>query len=235
MKLDIQKELRKYASAERKTTSEYFFKTGDGCYAEWDKFIGVSMPNIRKVAKIFNDIKLVDIKSLLKSEIHEDRLCVLVILSERSKKGDREEREKNARFYLKHKKHVNNWDLVDVSAHYILGQYILDNADKRDILDELVVSKNLWDRRIAIVSTWIMIRHNRIDEILYLAEKVLSDKEDLIHKATGWMLREAWKKQPKRVEDFLKKNYQNIPRTVLRYTIERMEEDKRKYFLNMKK
>jgi len=227
----IQKELRKYSSINRKEKSEYFFKTDNGGYSEHDKFIGVSMPNIRCIAKKFIDMSLLDVASLLHSEIHEDRLCALVILSEQSKKANKLERSKITKCYLKNKKWVNNWDLVDVSAHYILGNYILDNPEKRGILDTLVISKNMWDRRIAIVSTWIMNRTGKIDETLILSEKLLEDKEDLIHKAVGWMLREAWKKEPERVEDFLKQHYNRLPRTTLRYAIERMEEGKRKIFL----
>ena len=227
----IQKELRKYSSVARKKKNEYFFKTDDGCYSEHDKFIGVRMPDIRKVAKEFEDSNFQEIQLVLRSEIHEDRLCSLVILVNKSKKGNTRERAKITKFYLKNTKYVNNWDLVDASAHYILGQYILDNPSERTILDKLVVSKNIWKRRIAIVSTWIMNREGQIDETLRLSKKLLNDKEDLIHKAVGWMLREAWKKNPAKVEKFLKTNYEKIPRTALRYAIERMEEGERKQFL----
>lgn len=225
------KDLRKYSSAKRKTSNQWFFKTDDGCYSAHDKFIGVSVPNTRKVAKIYADLPLVDVKELLYSEIHEDRLCALIILVNKYKNTDLSEQEKIVKFYLKHKKYVNNWDLVDASAHYILGQYILDHPKERVILDKLVVSKSLWDRRIAIVSTWIINREGKISETLYLSKQLLSDEEDLIHKAVGWMLREAWKKDAQRVENFLKDNYVDLPRTTLRYAIERMEEKKRRKFL----
>lgn len=231
MKSAIQKELRKYASAERIGKSEYFFKTDEGGYSADDKFIGVRMPHVRLVAKQFFKATFSDIKHLLHSEIHEDRLCALVILSERAKKAKPLELERIVMFYIKHKKQVNNWDLVDLSAHYILGQYILDNPKERYILDTLVSSQNIWDRRIAMVSTWVMNRAGYIDETLYLAEKLLEDQEDLIHKAVGWMLREAWKKDSERVESFLKKHYERLPRTTLRYAIEKIEPIKRKRFL----
>ncbi len=227
----LQKELRKYASKERKEKNEYFFKTGEGEYSNFDTFIGVSMPDIRKVAKQFHDISYNELQDIISSDVHEDRLCALVLLAERSKQTGNDERKTITTFYLKNTKYINNWDLVDVSAHYVLGNYILDNPDQRKILDKLVVSKNTWERRIAMVSTWIMIRKQGIDEALYLAEKLLDDDHDLMHKAVGWMLRESWKKQPERVEDFLKRQYDRLPRTTLRYAIERMKESKRKRFL----
>ncbi len=227
-------ELRKFSSLVREEKNRYFFKTGIGGYSENDKFIGVSVPDNRKISNRFLSLSFSQLEILLHSEIHEERLSALIILSERAKKAkkrDRKELEILTMFYLKNKQYVNNWDLVDTSAHYILGNYILEYPEKRIILDKLVISDNLWERRVAIVSTWVMIRENKIDETIYLAEKLLSDKEDLIHKAVGWMLREAWKKDSKIVESFLYLHYSKIPRTTLRYTIERMEKERRISFL----
>jgi 3-methyladenine DNA glycosylase AlkD len=253
----IKKELRKYASVERKKTNEWFFKTGKGEYGEGDVFIGVRVPNLRKIAKQFSEVDLEILQKLLYSEIHEERLLALLILVEQNKQavkqGDKKFQKKIVNFYLKHQDQVNNWDLVDLSAHYILGQAILDGIKKESLLDEMAVSKNLWTRRKAIIATWIIIRKENIKPTLRLSKKLLRDKEDLMHKAVGWMLREAWKlgeinkkqnfsqarfaknkkgqKAQKQIERFLIKNYNKLPRTVLRYAIERMSGQKRKRFL----
>jgi len=227
----IQKILRKHASKNRKATNERFFKMGKGEYSAHDIFIGVSMPDLRRVAADFSDVTYELIKETLYSDIHEDRTCALIILVNRYKKSDHKERKRIVQFYLKHKNQINNWDLVDVSAPYIIGQYILDNPKERAILDKLVISKNMWHRRIAIVATLTLNRAGKITETLHLSEKLLDDVEDLTHKAIGWMLREAWKQDAPAVEAFIKKHYDRIPRTTLRYAIERMEESKRKRFL----
>ena len=229
---DVKKELKKYASAKRKKSNEWFFKTGKGEYGEGDKFVGVSLSGIRKVSKKYSDINIAELKKLLCSKIHEERLVALLILVDQFKKSDDKNKSKIFKFYLKNKVQINNWDLVDVSAHKIVGEYILENPKEKTILIKLAVSKSLWDRRIAIISTLAFIREDKISETLRLSKKLLSDKEDLMHKATGWMLREAWKKDSEKVEEFLIKNYNKLPRTTLRYTIERMEETKRKKFLH---
>ncbi len=234
-KINLTNELRSYASAERKKTNEWFFKTGKGEYGEGDIFLGVRVPNIRKVTKNNLDINLVQLQKNIKSKFHEVRLCSILILVERNKQALRKKDEKIQKkvldFYMKNLKYVNNWDLVDLSAHYILGQAILDGIEQEKKLDELVKSKVLWERRVGIISTWIMIRGGKLDTTLRLAKKLLADEEDLMHKAVGWMLREAWKKDEKIVEEFLIKNYAQLPRTTLRYAIEKMKEPKRKRFL----
>ena len=229
---NIQKSLRKHASKNRKAANERFFKMGKGEYSAHDTFIGVAMPDLRKVAADFSGATYELIKETLYSNIHEDRACALIMLVNRYKKADHQERKKIVQFYLKHKNQVNNWDLVDVSAPYIIGQYILDNPKERMILDKLVVSKNMWHRRIAIVSTLTLNRAGKIGETLRLSEKLLDDAQDLTHKAVGWMLREAWKQDASTVEMFIKKHYDRIPRTMLRYAIERMDEVRRKRILN---
>lgn len=221
--------LLSFANDERKKSNEWFFKTGKGQYGEGDQFIGVRMPDCRYVAKQFKGVDFSELKKLISDPIHEVRMCALLILVGQYKEG--QQKKEVLDFYLAHKKYVNNWDLVDISAHYILGQAILDGIQDESILQKLRESKSLWDRRIAIVSTWIMIRSGNIQTTLDLAEKLLSDPEDLMHKAVGWMLREAWKKDSFAVEEFLIKHYSKIPRTTLRYAIERIEEGKRTRFL----
>jgi 3-methyladenine DNA glycosylase AlkD len=228
---DIQQSLRKYATIERKRKIEWFFKTGKGQYGEGDQFIGVTNPDVRKVARQYQDIDLQEIEFLLHSPIHEDRLCALIILVNQNKKANLATRQKIVKLFLNNLEFINNWDLVDCSAHYILGRAIAEEVENIKILDKLANSQTLWERRIAIISTMYFISQNNITETLRIAKVLLSDKEDLIHKAVGWTLREAWKKQPQEVENFLKDNYTQIPRTTLRYTIERMEESKRKMFL----
>jgi 3-methyladenine DNA glycosylase AlkD len=243
---DLIKELKKYASPSRKKSNEWFFKTGKGQYGEGDKFIGITVPNTRLAARQFIDLSFVEIAKLIKSPIHEIRLAAILILVERNKQArknkdkilsrgagpsQRRRQKKILSFYLKHRKFVNNWDLVDLSAHYILGQAILDKIQSKQILYKYAKSNILWERRIAIISTWIFIRESKLDDCFKISKILLKDKEDLMHKAVGWMLREAWKKDSVRVEKFLISNYKNLPRTTLRYAIERIEESKRKKFL----
>ncbi len=248
----IKKELRQYVSTERRRSNEWFFKTGKGDYGEGDIFIGVRVPDIRMVAKKYRAVDLSILKELLSSKIHEERSLALIILVEQNQEAENDKntskQKKIIKFYLKNRRQVNNWDLVDLSAHYILGQAILDGLYPEKILDKMVLSDNLWERRIAIISTFAFIKAGRVNLTLRLAKKLLKDKDDLIQKAVGWMLREAWKlgefnkrKTPaenkkgkisqKKVEKFLIKNYSQIPRTTLRYAIERMPEKKRKNFL----
>lgn len=229
--VDIKSELKKYASKKRKESNLWFFKTGKGEYGEGDKFRGVNNPGMRKVAKKFFNINISELEKLLKSPIHEERQTALFILVAKFRKAMKKEKKNIYKFYLKNRKGINNWDLVDLSAGHILGKYLLENSKEKKILDKLVVSKSMWDRRIAIIATMAFIDAGKLGETLRLSKKLLGDKEDLMHKATGWMLRESWKKDAKKVEDFLIKNYTKIPRTALRYAIERMEEKKRKRFL----
>ena len=232
-------ELKKYASKKRKNSNEWFFKTGKGEYGEGDRFIGVSMPDIRKAIKEFKKLPFPEIEKLLVSPIHEVRMSGILILTDNAKrafkKKDIDEHKKIADFYLKNKQGINNWDLVDVSCHYVIGDAIVNNIYDLKLLDDLASSDTLWDRRIAMVSTISFIRNGDVFPTVILAKKLLDNKEDLMHKAVGWMLREAWKREPAIIEDFLLENYHDIPRTALRYAIERMEETKRKGFLYLYK
>lgn len=226
-------ELSQYASPERKKTNEWFFKTGPGEYGEGDVFIGLSMPNTRKVSKQFKDLPLPEIQKLLENEVHEVRLCALCILVLQYKTKN-SPKETLVQFYLQNTPHINNWDLVDCSAHYIVGQSILDGINDESLLFDLAQSTNMWERRISIVATWILIRDGNIQTTLNLSKSLIHNTEDLMHKAVGWMLREAWKVRPEPVEAFLIQHYDDIPRTTLRYTIERMPESQRKQFLHKK-
>ena len=227
---DIQKELRLYANENKVSNYQRFFKTAVGEYGEGDKFLGVTVPNIHIVAKKFSSVTFDDIKKLLESPYHEERMLALFILVEQFEKGDEELRKKIFNFYLKNRKGVNNWDLVDSSAHKIVGVHLADKP--KDILYKYAKSRNLWDRRIAIVSTAYFIRQNSFDDTIAISEILLNDKHDLIHKAVGWMLREVGKRDVKILEKFLKKHYKNMPRTMLRYSIEKFPESQRKRYLN---
>lgn len=229
------KELKKYSSTKRKEANEWFFKTGPGEYGEGDKFIGVCVPDVRIVARQFLDLDFKEIKKLIDSPIHEIRLAAILILVEKNKLALKAKDIKNQKnildFYIRNRAQVNNWDLVDLSVHRIIGQAILDGLIAKDILYKYAKSKILWERRLSIVATAMFIGKGDIDDCLKLSKMLLADKEDLMHKAVGWMLRESWKKHPAKVEKFLIQNYKDLPRTALRYAIERMEENKRKKFL----
>ncbi|HEX9805171.1 MAG TPA: DNA alkylation repair protein [Candidatus Dojkabacteria bacterium] len=230
---DIKKELAKYIIPEKATFLPKFFKTQKG--GEGDVFIGVTVPDQRKTAKKFLDLELTEIKKLLYSKVHEYRLTALIILVLRFKKAfklnDTGEQKKIYDFYLKNKSQVNNWDLVDMSAHYIVGNYVYHNNLERKILYDLARSKNLWEQRIAIIATFYFIVNNELDDTYRIADILLNHKHDLIHKAVGWMLREAGKRDRKSEEQFLRSRYKKMPRTMLRYAIEKFEETKRKKYL----
>ena len=225
----IKEELKKYSNKEKAKILQGFFKTGKGQYGEGDVFIGVTVPQSRTVAKKYTNLSFEDTNELLRSEIHEERLVALLILVERFKEGNNEEKENIVDFYLKNTNKVNNWDLVDLSADKIIGEYLFDK--NTNILRKLAKSKNLWERRIAIVATFHFIKNNKFDETLKIAEILLRDKHDLIHKAVGWMLREVGKRNQQIEEQFLKKQYKRVPRTMLRYAVERFDAAKKEFYL----
>ncbi len=231
---DIKAELKWRANPEKAAFFPRFFKAGLGEYAEGDKFLGITVPNQRSIAKKYlKSISLTDTIGLLHESWHEERLTALFILVLKYQKGTAEERAKVVEIYLANTAHVNNWDLVDSSAPYILGNWLLDKKDRK-ILNKLASSKVLWERRIAIISTLEFIRNNQFADTLNLAEKLLGDKHDLMHKAVGWTLREVGKKAPELLTDFLDKHATTMPRTALRYAIERMSEKTRRHYLNLK-
>jgi 3-methyladenine DNA glycosylase AlkD len=222
-----QSRLREFASPERAAISAGFFKTGPGQYGEGDLFVGVRVPDIRKVAKESRDLTLREVEMLLHSEIHEERLLALVILVSQFEEGDRATRKQVYDLYLANTRHVNNWDLVDLSAPRIVGGY-LDTRSRRP-LNRLAKSADLWERRISIVATHHFIRQGDLGDTIKVAELLLNDEEDLIHKATGWMLREVGKRDQAVLEAFLDEHCQTMPRTMLRYAIERFSKRKRKW------
>jgi len=227
----LRKELRRHTNPEKAKILQRFFKTGSGQYGAGDIFLGITVPQQRKVAKKFSgEISIEEIGELLKSDIHEERLVALLILVDKFEKGSEDIRDLIYHFYLENASRVNNWDLVDLTAPNIVGKYLLKKRD-RGVLYYLVKSKNLWERRISIVATFSFIRAGQFDDTLRISEELLSDEHDLIHKAVGWMLREVGKRDEVRLEKFLIKNYDLLPRTTLRYAIERFEEGKRKRFL----
>lgn len=208
---------------EKKIVLPRFFKTGKGQYGEGDKFLGVTVPNIREVAKEYKDVSIDILKELIHSPWHEMRMCALLILVINSKKSVTKE---TFDFYLSQSKYINNWDLVDLSAPQIVGQYLLDK--ERDTLYNLTESELLWDNRIAIVSTLTFIRNNDLDDTYKLSLKMMNHKHDLMHKSIGWMLREAGKRDEKRLYDFVMEHKSIMPRTMLRYSIEKFAPDIRK-------
>jgi len=223
------RELADSADPKRAASSAWFFKTGKGQYGEGDRFLGITVPALREIALRFSDLPLSDIARLLASPIHEHRLAAVEILVAQFECSDNVTREKIFRFYLRHAKRVNNWDLVDASAPYIVGKHL--KTRKRGVLDRLAASPNLWERRISIVATFAFIRNGEIKDTFHIAGKLLSDDHDLIHKAVGWALREAGKVSRPALLSFLKKHYGTISRTSLRYAIERFPAAQRKRVL----
>ena len=212
--------------------SQRYFKTGEGEYGYGDQFLGIRVPVLRKAVKQFKETPLTEIKKLLKSDYHEVRLFALLLLVHLFSKGDDRQQEKIFNLYLKHTKYINNWDLVDSSAPYIVGAWLWDK-DKA-LLYELVKSRLLWRRRIAIMASLYFIKNNQFKDTLKLAKILLNDPEDLIHKAVGWMLREVGNRNRKVEETFLKSHYQKMPRTMLRYAIEKFSQTQRQAYLKGK-
>ena len=221
--------LKLVATEERRKVNEWFFKTGKGEYGYGDIFLGITVPDLRRIAKKFSqEISLQELTELIQSPIHEVRLCALIILVD---KYNKEEPDRIYHYYLKHLNSVNNWDLVDTSAPHIVGDYLYNNPEKSKILLEFSHSENLWVRRISIVSTFTFIRKNEFKKTLEISKLLLNDEHDLIHKAVGWMLREIYKRDEVLIKRFLRQNYAQIPRTTLRYAIERMDKEERLLYL----
>jgi 3-methyladenine DNA glycosylase AlkD len=226
----LKKKLRVEANPERAKIFQRFFKTGPGEYGEGDVFIGLTTPQMRLLSKEFRNLPLRDITQLLESPIHEERSLALAIMIMQFQKADEEMQKVLYDFYLSHTKHINNWDLVDISAGNIVGPYLDGKGTK--VLEKLAHSKNIWERRIAMIATYHYIRHGRSKEALEIAEILVHDTHDLIHKAVGWMLREVGKRCGEEAEEsFLKKYYQTMPRTMLRYAIERFPDKKKKFYM----
>jgi len=228
---DVIKDLSFYQNKEKAQLLQKFFKTAKGQYGEGDIFIGIIVPNQRIIAKKYKELTLTEIQKLLNSKIHEHRLTALFILTYKFPKANETLKKKIVDFYLKNTKQINNWDLIDLSSVEILGEYFLEHPEYKKVLYKFAKSKNLWEKRISIISTFTLIRNLQFADSLKIAEMLLHDREDLIHKAVGWMLREIGKRDLKIEETFLNKHYQTMPRTMLRYAIEKFPEQKRKLYL----
>lgn len=237
-------ELNSLKDEKQKEVLTRFFKTQKGEYGEGDIFLGIKVPQTREIAKKYKELPLNEVHNLLISPIHEIRLCGFLILvlqmkqelPTKTKIGDAKKRDTIVEFYLQHAKYANNWDLVDLSCSYILGEWLLcknsnGNFPSRDILYKLSKSNNLWEQRISIVTNWILIKKGEYNDILNLSESMLSHQHQLIHKAIGWMLRELGKKDIYLLRQFLEKNIKTIPRTTLRYAIEKMDSNEREYWM----
>lgn len=227
---EIRKRLRELADQEKAKILRGFFKTGPGEYGEGDAFLGITVPVLRRIAKECRGTVLCDALELLKSDIHEERLLALFLLISAYSKGEQAEKKKIFSSYLKHTRYVNNWDLVDLSAPKIVGVHLADKP--RQPLYRLARSRQLWERRIAIVATFHFIRQNDIEDALALSTILVNDGHDLIQKAVGWMLREIGKRDLRAEEQFLLQHYKGMPRTMLRYAIERFPKSLRKRYLN---
>ncbi|PJA46739.1 DNA alkylation repair protein [Candidatus Uhrbacteria bacterium CG_4_9_14_3_um_filter_36_7] len=229
----LQQEFFKLANKEQAKILQRFFKTGKGQYGEGDIFLGIKVPQIRKLVTKYQMLSIEESLRFLKSKYHEQRLFALLLLVRKFQKVTEQEQEKIYKIYLNHMAYINNWDLVDLSAEHIIGAFIFNKP--KNILKKLAKSNDLWQRRIAILSTFNFIKNGHSDETLTIAALLLKDKHDLIHKAVGWMLREVGKRcSLKKEEEFLQEHIKTMPRTMLRYAIEKFPEEKRQYYLKAK-
>ena len=226
----VRAELRRYAEPQQAEVRQRFFKTGPGEYGEGDKFLGVRVPNIRRVARAFRTLRQKQIQSLLNSDWHEERLVALLVMVDQFEKGGAAEQEEIFQLYRRNATAVNNWDLVDSSAHQILGGYLQERP--RDLLDELARSPLLWERRMAIIATLTFIKAGDFDDCLRLARQLLNDPHDLIHKGVGWMLREVGNRDEPVLRGFLDAHVDTMPRTMLRYAIEKLDDNTRLQYLS---
>lgn len=230
---NIREDIQRLRNPEKAKILSGFFKTGKGQYGEGDVFLGIPVPEQRKIAKKYTGLSFSEIRKLLLSRIHEYRLIALLILIIRYRRADETGKRNIFNLYLKNTRCINNWDLVDLSAPNIIGDYLLTRD--RSILYHLAQSENLWERRIAIISTFAFIRADQFDDTFHIAELLLHDRHDLIHKAAGWMLREIGKRDQQKEETFLGKYAAVMPRTMLRYAVERFDAKKRLSYLDLKK
>ncbi|MHB8831008.1 MAG: DNA alkylation repair protein [Patescibacteria group bacterium] len=229
----LKAELKKHSNPQRALAAKRYFKTGKGEYGEGDIFLGLSVPDQRKIAKGYKELALSDIQKLLKSKIHEERFVALVLLVARYQSGDESLKKEVFERYLSMSKWINNWDLVDTSAPQIIGDYCWRTKD-RQTLRKLIKSSDLWERRIGVLASFTFIRQGDVKLTLEIAEKLLKDPHDLIHKSVGWMLREAEPRSPQEVRKFLDQHAARMPRTMLRYAIEKFPKSKRDKYLQAK-
>ncbi len=225
----LQKQLKQLGNLTQAETLQRFFKTAPNQYGAGDIFLGITVPQQRIIAQQYIQLNLIDIKKLLYNKIHEYRFTALLILISQYQQGNKDTKKKIYNFYLKHSYQINNWDLVDLSAPKIIGDYLLNK--NKSILFHLARSKNLWQKRIAIIATFEFIKHQKFNTTIKIAKLLLNDQHDLIHKAIGWMLREIGKRNQQLLEKFLNKNIHQLPRTTLRYAIEKFPNKKRLNYL----
>ncbi|MFA5829887.1 MAG: DNA alkylation repair protein [Candidatus Gracilibacteria bacterium] len=241
---ELKQEIMLHANPVKATLLQRFFKTGPGQYGEGDKFAGINVPIIRQIAQKYQDLTFDEIDVIIKSTIHEERLAALLILVAKYEKGQESVQKAVFDFYMMHLDYINNWDLVDLSADKIIGAYLFEHAPifqvgirsfkPTELLEELADSKNMWHRRISVLATFYFIKKNQFVYAFQIATMLLKDKHDLIHKAVGWMLREIGKRSQEAEEYFLKLHYKKMPRTMLRYAIERFPEELRQAYLKGK-
>jgi 3-methyladenine DNA glycosylase AlkD len=228
----IKEELQQFGNPLQAKVLQGFFKTGKGEYGEGDVFHGIKIPVLRKLAKKYQDMTCAEVEKLLTSKFHEGRMLALLLMMENYSKADDAGKKQIYTMYLRNTLFINNWDLVDVTAPHIVGRYLMDKS--REPLYRLARSKMLWERRIAIIATFHYIRQNMCNDTLKIASMLIDDPHDLMHKAVGWMLREVGKRDLLAEEQFLKTHYRQMPRTMLRYAIERFPEAKRRAYLEGK-
>jgi len=226
---NVHADLLQLANEQIAEHSQRFFKTGKGEYGEGDIFLGIRVPVLRKLVKKYRGISIAEVCRLLHSKFHEERLLAVLMLVQLFKSGDEGEQKLIYDLYLENTGFINNWDIVDISASNIVGAHLYEKD--KDPLYDLVQSKNMWERRISIIATFYFIRQNEFDDTLKIAEILLNDEEDLIQKAVGWMLREVGKREIVSEKEFLQEHYKKMPRTMLRYAIEKFPETSRKMYL----
>ena len=227
---DIISKLKTVTDPEKAKHSTRFFKSGPGEYGEGDKFLGIKVPDQRKIAKKYRDLSSSEIEKLLQNEFHEVRLTAVMLMTYKVEKSGQEELEEMTQLYLENLPAMNNWDIVDSSCHKILGPFLEDK--ERDLLYDLARTDDLWKKRIAMITCYHFIKQEDFEDAINIAEILVNDEHDLIHKAVGWMLREVGNRDLETEEEFLKKYYQNMPRTMLRYAIEKFDEPLRLKYLH---
>lgn len=230
--VEVQNDLNAHENPSDAVFLQRFFKTGKGQYGEGDVFIGLRVPQTRMIIKKYKDLSLSEIEKLLESPIHEHRLAAVLIMTQQAKRANQVLKKRLYDLYLKRTDRINNWDIIDASCRDVVGGFLLDKP--RDPLYKLAKSKKMWERRIAVVSTWQFIRVRDLDDTFKIAEMLLADQEDLMHKATGWMLREAGKKDEALLKEFLDQNAAVMPRTMLRYSLEKLHPSDKTYYMKLK-
>jgi len=231
--IEIQKTFRQLQDSNRAISNLKFFKTAKGEYGYGDLFLGIRMPVTRQLAKDNIGLSLGNTKTLIKSKYHEERMLGLIILVNKYAKASQDDEKENIyQVYISHFKYINNWDLVDVTCPHIVGKHLIDRD--RAVLYQWAQSDDLWTKRISMITNWWFVRKGDLQDVFSIAEVLLGDEHDLIHKAVGWMLREAGKKDMRRTEVFMKQYYRSMPRTMLRYAIEQYPETKRQKYLKGK-